>query len=120
MTDFTKGGRGKKPPYDTTHHRIPEPCKNTVKLLSDTWKHLLSDEEGETKAQKLLTDIEDLTTVHYTQAFDKPVNNFTKTPKPGNELLDLLKEAAAIDGRRVAEMRKKINEAIQFLEQEID
>lgn len=130
MTEFTKGGRGKAAPYDTTHHRIPEPCKNTVKTVCDTWKHLLSDDEnGESKAQKLLTDIENVTTMHYIQEFEQPVNGYvyklaTATEntqdKLSNELLDLLNSAIAVDGRRgVGEVRKVIAQAIQLLEQNL-
>ena len=129
MTNFAKGGRGKKPPYETTHHRIPEPCKDTVKILSDTWKHLLSDEqEGATKAQKLLTDIENIVTMHYTQEFDKPVNGHIYKAvnnlgeienKLGNKLLKLLKQASGVDARRGTHLKKIVSEAIALLEQEM-
>lgn len=128
MTEFTKGGRGKAAPYETTHHRIPEPCKDTVKTICDTWKHLLSDEEnGQDKAQKLLTDIQNVTTMHYMQEFEEPVNGYVykqvtdsenTQSKLGNELLDLLNAASVIEGRGSLEKtRKIIKEAIQLLEQ---
>ena len=40
MNNFTKGGRGKKAPYETVHYRIPKPLKSTVQKLSNTYKSL--------------------------------------------------------------------------------
>ncbi len=40
MTDFTKGGRGKKAPYETVHYRIPKPLKSTIQKLSNTYRNL--------------------------------------------------------------------------------
>ena len=41
MTDFTKGGRGKKAPYETVHYRVPKPLKSTVQKLSNTYRNSL-------------------------------------------------------------------------------
>ena len=40
MTDFTKGGRGKKAPYQTVYYRIPKPLKSRVQELSNTYINL--------------------------------------------------------------------------------
>ena len=40
MTDFIKGGRGKKVPYETVHYRIPKPLKPTIQKLSNIYRNL--------------------------------------------------------------------------------
>ena len=40
MTDYTKGGTGKKAPYETVHYRVPKPLKLTVQKLSNTYRNL--------------------------------------------------------------------------------
>lgn len=42
MTEYWKGGKAKKAPYETSHSRIPLPIKDTVELLSQVWKRALS------------------------------------------------------------------------------
>ncbi len=45
MTDYTKGGRGKKAPYETTLARIPVALAPTVKKISDEYKKQLEELE---------------------------------------------------------------------------
>lgn len=125
MTEFIKGGRGKKAPYETTHYRVPEPCKNTVELVCKTWKHLVSNEGVDSDSVKnLVTAIENVATMHYIQQFDKPVNGYVYKPvtefeeatKPGNELEKLLTEALNTDGRSVKKIKEKITEALLILQ----
>ena len=40
MTDYTRGGHGKKAPYETEMYRIPTPIKETVQQLSTAYKRL--------------------------------------------------------------------------------
>jgi hypothetical protein len=40
MTDFTKGGRGKKAPYKTEMYRIPSAIKETVQQLAMAYKRM--------------------------------------------------------------------------------
>lgn len=42
MTDFSKGGRGKKAPWDTVMYRIPLPIKPAVELFARAYR-LVSD-----------------------------------------------------------------------------
>lgn len=124
MTQFTKGGRGKQAPYETTHCRLPEPCKETVQLISDTWKHVLSDNDGSNKAQNLLTDVQNIVTMHYTEEFNKPVNGYVYKPvtkleetnKLVNKVKELLEEAVVIDSRSGKKIKDKVSEALALLE----
>lgn len=43
MSDPTKGGRGQKAPYQTTHYRIPEPIKPVVEQLATAYKRLVAN-----------------------------------------------------------------------------
>lgn len=124
MPEFTKGGRGKQAPYGSTHCRVPEPCKETVQVISDTWKHLLSHEEGEAKTQNLLTDVQNIVTMHYIGDFNKPVNGYIYKPvtklednaKLVNKVEELLKQALAIDSRSGKKVKDKVTEALALLE----
>lgn len=124
MVKFTKGGRGKQAPYESTHCRVPEPCKQTIQVITDTWKHLLSDDKGETKTQNLLTDIQNIVTMHYTGEFDKPVNGYIYKPvnelnnadKLVNEIKELLQQAVTIDSRSGKKIKDKLSEALALLQ----
>ncbi len=37
-SEFQRGGRGKKAPYETTHSRIPTPLKNQIAKLIDSYQ----------------------------------------------------------------------------------
>ena len=55
MTDFTKGGRGKKAPYETVHYRIPKPLKSTIQKLSNTYRNLF----GTKYSDELIVNVEE-------------------------------------------------------------
>lgn len=124
MSKFVRGGRGHQAPYKTTHCRLPEPCKDTVQLISDTWKNLLGDEDEETKAQNLLTDVRNVVTMHNTQEFNKPINGYVYKPvteledsnKLVNKVKKLLEEAVAIDSRSGKKIKDKVSEALALLQ----
>ena len=44
--EYTKGGRGKKAPYRTTHCRVPEPCKPIIDELVARYKSVVDDSEA--------------------------------------------------------------------------
>ena len=56
MNNFTKGGRGKKAPYETVHYRIPKPIKSTVQKLSNTYKNLF----GTKYSNELIVNVEEV------------------------------------------------------------
>ena len=56
MSDFTKGGRGKKAPYETVHYRIPKPLKSTVQKLSNTYRNLF----GTKYSDELIVNVEEV------------------------------------------------------------
>lgn len=57
MTDFTKGGRGKKAPYETEMYRVPTPIKETVQQLAAAFKRVCEGNSGITPSH-LLTSVQ--------------------------------------------------------------
>ncbi len=55
ITNFTKGGRGKKAPYETVHYRIPKPLKSTIQKLSNTYRNLV----GTKYSDELIVNVEE-------------------------------------------------------------
>jgi hypothetical protein len=51
----TKGGRGLKAPYDTTHVRVPVPIKDKIQGIIDAYKESLDPNLGTSENKKLLT-----------------------------------------------------------------
>lgn len=45
MSNFTKGGRGKQAPYETTHCRIPTPIKEIVHSFASAYKTTVGSSE---------------------------------------------------------------------------
>ena len=56
MANFTKGGRGKKAPYETLHYRIPKPLKSTIQKLANAYKNLL----GTKYSDELIVNVEEV------------------------------------------------------------
>lgn len=55
MTDYLKGGRGNKAPYESTHVRVPLPIKDKVESIINEFKNT-----GEVKTeQKIESDFVD-------------------------------------------------------------
>lgn len=43
----SKGGRGLKAPYETTHVRVPVPIKEKIQKIIDDYKNDVDDTEGD-------------------------------------------------------------------------
>jgi hypothetical protein len=52
---YTKGGRGLKAPYETTHIRVPVPIKEKIQGMIDAYKESLDPNVGSDSTDKLLT-----------------------------------------------------------------
>lgn len=61
---YSKGGRGKQAPYQSTHIRVPEPLKDVLQAICDRYRETLDIE------QALACD---------TTVSDKPVNLLTRS-----------------------------------------
>ncbi len=74
MSDPSRGGRGKKAPYSTTHYRIPDPIKPVVEMLANAYKRLTANDQD---TQLLLTKVEDAITNAYYPG-NKPGNKYSE------------------------------------------
>jgi hypothetical protein len=86
LPEFTKGGRGKAAPYETTHVRIPIKLKEHILHLSDAYKIAVqnsAESEFDLKLNQALQNI-----------LDKPVNN--------NVIVELAKEVVQLRKRKKA------------------
>lgn len=52
---YTKGGRGLKAPYETTHIRVPVPIKDKIQGMIDAYKESLDPSVDTSEGKKLLT-----------------------------------------------------------------
>lgn len=57
MTDFIKGGRGKRAPYETVMYRIPVPIKAVVEKIGFAYR-LLADGIVDPKGEQLIKRVE--------------------------------------------------------------
>lgn len=112
MTSITRGGRGKKAPYGSTHCRVPEPCKATVDTLTNSWKTLVEDDGIEGKAQQLLEAVENTITAEY---YGKDVNKNEQLSIPVNEIVEILSEALTYKANAGGKIKDKIKEALALL-----
>ena len=80
MADFTKGGRGKKAPYETIHYRIPKPLKSTIQKLSNAYKSLLNTKYSD----ELIVNVEEVINLTGYEG-----DNDTKLTKTGTKYSEL-------------------------------
>ena len=80
MANFTKGGRGKKAPYETVHYRIPKPLKSTIQKLANAYKNLL----GTKYSDELIVNVEEV--INLTGSEDDNDTGKTKTGTKYSEL----------------------------------
>jgi hypothetical protein len=83
MTDYTKGGRHKKAPYESTHCRIPLPLKPIVEQLANAYKGIAG--LGWVEFQWLKGVEEAIAKAAYPGSEDKPVNKIEEPAKPVNK-----------------------------------
>ena len=80
MANFTKGGRGKKAPYETVHYRIPKPLKSTIQKLANAYKSLL----GTKYSDELIVNVEEVINLTGSE-----VDNDTGKTKTGTKYSEL-------------------------------
>jgi hypothetical protein len=82
MPDISKGGRGKRAPYTTTHYRIPEPIKPTVEQLADAYRLLVDEASFDRDGSQLLSNVQ-TAIANSTYPEDKPGTTNSESIKPG-------------------------------------
>ena len=81
MTSISKGGRGKRAPYTTTHYRIPEPIKPIVEQLADAYRLLVDKASFEPHASQLLSNVQ-TAIANSTYPENKPGTTNSENSKP--------------------------------------
>lgn len=77
---FTKGGRGKKAPYETTHIRIPRPLKPLIDKLISKYRELVEQGQAtEGLLDSLASSLDD----------QKPVNKLSDCHLSKQEAIEL-------------------------------
>ena len=80
MANFTKGGRGKRAPYETVYYRILKSLKLTIQKLANTYKNLL----GTKYSNELVVNVEEIINLIGSEG-----DNGTEKTKAGTKYLEL-------------------------------
>jgi hypothetical protein len=112
MTDYSKGGRGKKAPYETVHYRIPQPIKPTVEMLAERYRKLVTTESS-VKAEELLKRVHDSVANELTTE-NKPGTKFTKVDL--EQIITLLQDGLKLKANAGGKIKERIREALELLE----
>ncbi len=81
MANFTKGGRGKKAPYETVHYRILKPMKSIIQKFTNTYKNLL----GTKYSDELIVNVEEIINITGSEG-DNGTEKLTKAGTKYSEL----------------------------------
>jgi hypothetical protein len=116
MTEYSKGGRGKKAPYETSHYRIPQPIKPTVEMLAEQYRELVAA-ESVTEADEMLERVQRCI-----------VGNVSDENKPGTrfneanleQIVFVLQEALTLKANAGGKIKDRIREALKLLEELAD
>lgn len=100
MTDYIKGGRGKKAPYKTVVIRVPEPLQEAVEQLIETYRIT-----GKIELNKPVTSLNKPVT-----SLDCKTCNQLKT-----QTLEILEGVFPIQKNNSTKARKAIEQVIELL-----
>lgn len=101
--DVTKGGRGKKAPYESTHCRIPTAIKPLVEKITLAYKQVAGLPVLEAATLK---SIEDAIARAVYPGEEKPVNTFKPSAEVGKELVREYLQSLGLDEVPVDEKGK--------------
>lgn len=93
--DVTKGGRGKKAPYETSHCRIPTAIKPLVEKITLAYKIVAGLPILEATTLK---NIEDAVARATYPDDEKPVNGFKSNAEVGMELVQEYLQSLGLEG----------------------
>lgn len=90
MPEFTKGGRGKQAPYESTHCRVPVPLKPLIDEIIARYKERL-DSPDELVGQVWIDNLREVIPLDI-PVVNKPVNEINDDNKLVNKLQDILND----------------------------
>ncbi len=111
MSDYSKGGRGKKAPYQTVHYRIPEPIKPTVEMLAKQYRQLATAQSVD-EANEMLERIRNVITVNQLET-DKDGTRFSEADL--EQIVSILQEALKLKANSGGKIKKLIREVLVVL-----
>lgn len=116
MTEYFKGGRGRKAPYQTIHYRIPEPIKPTVEMLAEQYRELVSA-ESTSKTEEMLERVQANIAGNMPDK-DKPDTRFNQANL--EQVISALQEALTLKANAGGKIKSRIREALKLLEELAD
>lgn len=108
MSNYVKGGRGKKAPYKTVHYRIPEPIKPTVRILADEYRQLTTA-QSESEADEMLERVQS-TIVNNQIINSKPDTRFTEDDL--EQIVFILQEALKLKANAGGAIKERIKQVL--------
>ncbi len=116
MSDSTKGGRGKKAPYQTVHYRIPQPIKPVVESLAEHYRELVAA-ESTAEVEEMLERVQS-SIVGSTPNENKPGTKFNEANL--EQIVSVLQEALTLKANAGGKIKDRIREALKLLEESAD
>ena len=113
MSDYIKGGRGKKAPYETVHYRIPQPIKPSVETIAERYRELVTADSA-AEAEEMLERIQ---TSILGDVLDesKPGTKFNEANL--EQIVSILQEALTLKANAGGKIKDRIREALKLLEE---
>ncbi len=111
MSDYSKGGRGKKAPYQTVHYRIPEPIKPTVEMLAEQYRQLATAQSVD-EANEMLKRIQNSIVSNQPEA-SKADTKFVEVDL--EQIVDILQEALKLKANAGGKIKGRIREVIYLI-----
>ena len=113
MTEYSKGGRGKKAPYQTSHYRIPQPIKPTVEILAEQYRELVAA-ESTVEAEEMLERVQAAITGNVPDE-NKPGTKFNEANL--EQIVSVLQEALTLKANAGGKIKDRIREVLKLLEE---
>jgi hypothetical protein len=112
----SKGGRGKKAPYQTIHYRIPQPIKPVVESLAEHYRELVTS-ESTTEAEEMLERVQS-SIAGSVSSENKPGTKFNEANL--EQIVSVLQEALMLKANAGGKIKDRIREALKLLEESAD
>lgn len=112
MSGYSKGGRGKKAPYETIHYRIPQPIKPTVEILAKHYRELVASESS-AESDQLLKRVQN-SIVSESVNEEKHGTKFNRDDL--EQVITLLQDGLKLKANAGGKIKERIREALELLE----
>jgi hypothetical protein len=100
MSEFSKGGRGKRAPYTTEHYRIPTPLKPAIHQICTNYKELIQN--------------------YYDPCDHQLIDSAVKGISYGHGLISELDNRIAIQQALILELRSQLDKAIDIQAKQVE